>query len=248
MTNPIDDYLSAKQKTAAAARADEHELWRTWKANPNPQTLEPLLKKFEPMFEERTRRWKPPSISPTVFQADLVSHAIKAFHNYDPDRGAALKTHLTTRLQKGLRTVHNLQNMARIPEQKAELIGPINSAADSLRDELGRPPTPQEIGQHIGVPHHIVSQVQRMRQIKDIVGSSFESDPVPHASAREQEVLSMLHPALKPDEREVFNYLYGQNGKPRLVSTGAIAQAIGKSPSHVSRRKKAIEAEYKKYI
>ena len=64
----------------------------------------------------------------------------------------------------------------------------------------------------------------------------------------EQEVLDMLPAALKGDEKTVYDYMYGQNGKPQVNSTGDIARRMGKSDSQISRLKRRIETTYKKYL
>lgn len=252
--NPVDDFLEEKEKQAFQKRAEDVKLWEQWKQDPNAQTLEPLLNRFEPMFGQRVRMWKAPNVSESAFRANLKTQAIKAFETYDPNK-AALSTHVGNRLKKSLRFTRKHQNLAYIPEAKAERIGPIQAAQDELEEQFGRPPTPLEISEHMNAslpavkhitPAHI-AEIQK-QQVRDVFGSAFESDPTPKASVREQEVLPLLRPALKQDEQVVFDYLYGHSGKPRITSTGQIAKKLGKSPSQISRVKKRIEEEYKKFV
>lgn len=251
---PVDEALSAKEKLAAERKAEDLRLWDAWKQTPDQQTIEPLLQRFEPMIGQHVRKFKAPNVRESALRANLQEHAIKAFESYDPNK-AALSTHVMGRLRKGLRFTRQHQNLARIPEAKAELIGPLQKATDSLTDSLGRAPTHFEISTHMNqnqdlnkaVSPMLVKQIQQA-QVKDINASSFESDPVPKASTREREVLGLLRPALKPDEQAVFDHLYGMNGKARTTSTGAIAKKLGKSPSQISRLKGRIESQYKKYV
>jgi DNA-directed RNA polymerase specialized sigma subunit len=252
--DPIDDYLSEREKIAAQRKAEDVRLWQAWKQQPNPQLLEPLLQRFEPMIQQHVRKYKAPNIQESALRANLQKQAIEAFETYDPNR-AALSTHVMGRLRKGLRFTRLHQNLARIPEAKAEKIGPIQSAQDELADQFGRPPTPDEIASHLGtqgvfrkpLTGQQVLQIQQS-QVKDIPASTFESDPTPFAAAREREVLGLLRPSLKIEEQAVFDHLFGLNGKQRLTSTGEIAKKLGKSPSQVSRLKGRIESQYKKYV
>lgn len=251
--NPLDSYSDERQKHAAERRAVDHELWATWKQDPNPQTLEPLLKRFDPVINQRVGSWKAKHTNESALRANLQGLAIKAFETYDPSK-AGLNTHLQTTLQRGQRFMHKTQNLAYIPEQKIEKIGPIKKAIDELSDNFGRPPTPSEIADHMnqGLPkakHMTPLKIQEIqqRQYADLFESGTTFDPVNRAASREQEVLSLLRPTLKVEHHDVFDHLYGLNNKARITSTGELANRLGKSPSQVSRIKKSIEAQYKKY-
>lgn len=252
--NPLDDYVSEREKRAAKRRTDDHELWQTWKKDPGQHTLEPLLKRFDPVIGQRMSMWKPENVSASALRANLEGLAVKAFETYDPNRGAALNTHVQNTMKRGLRFVHKTQNLAYIPEAKVEKIGPINTAIDALTEDLGRTPTASEIAAHMnqGVPRdkHItprrVQEIQNQR-LADLFESGTDFDPVAVSSPREQEVLALLRPSLSSDQQSVFDHLYGLNGKARTTSTGDIARKLGKSPSQVSRLKKSIEAQYKRY-
>lgn len=251
--NPLDAYTSEREKRAAKQRADDHELWQTWKADPGKHTLEPLLKRFDPVIGQRVSMWKAPNVSESALRANLQGLAVKAFETYDPSK-AGLNTHVQNTLRRGLRFTHKTQNLAYIPEAKVEKIGPIQTAVDVLKEDLGRDPTPSEIASHVnqGLPSnkHItprkVQEIQNQR-FSDLFESGTEFDPVAIPSSREQEVLALLRPTLSIDQQSVFDHLYGLNGNARTTSTGDIARKLGKSPSQISRLKKSIDASYKRY-
>lgn len=244
--DPVDECLDYKLEKRGA-RDDKHlELWQQWKANPSPQTMQPLLTAFNPTINSLTKQWKAPKVNESAFKAELTSHAIKAFESYDPNRGASLLTHVTNRAQKAKRFNTRTQNMAYIPEEKSRYIGQIDTARDQLTEELGRDPTHTEIAGIVGIPAARVKEIQGLRR-GDIRGSAFQSDPVGHTGSRDREIIALLRPELKGDEQVVYDYLYGQNGKPQLTETGLIAGRIGRSASHVSRIKNRIAAAYAKY-
>lgn len=256
MTNPVDGYLEDREKRAAKTRTADHELWQAWKDDPGNHTLEPLLKRFDNVIGQRVTMWKAPNVNESALRANLTGLTVKAFETYDPSK-AALNTHVQNTLRRGLRFTHKTQNLAYIPEAKVEKIGPINSAIDALNEDLGRQPTPSEIAAHMnqGQPaaKHItprkVQEIQKQR-FNDLFESGGEGDfdPVAKSSPREQEVLSLLRPSLSVEQQSVFDHLYGLNGNARTTSTGEIAKKIGKSPSQVSRLKKSIESQYKRYV
>lgn len=249
MVNPVDDFLAARKEKAEKRKGKEVAMWEAWKHAPShekPRKLEPLLKAYEPTFNTKVREWKPPAIPESAFRAVLTEHFVKALNIYDPTK-AALSTHIEQRLQKAKRHVIKHQNIGYIPEGQVQYIGKINKAVDHLTEEFGRPPTHDEIADHLGMtPKKVNTIMQNLR--RDVPNSKWESDPTVHEIGREQEVLNLLQYNLSPEEKNVFEYLYGQNGKPVIGSTNALAAKLGKSPSQISRLRTAILNKYKTYV
>lgn len=251
--NPVDEYLGNEVEKRAARDQKDIEMWEAWKDNPTKAYMKPLLQRFEPDFKRGVRQWKAPNVNEAAFKGNMMQHAIHAFQTYDPNRGASLSTHVTNGIRKSQRFNNKMQNLAYIPEGKSRYIGPIDAASDHLRDDLGRDPTHTEIAQQVNqVPGFRltgkrVEEIQGLRR-KDILGSAFESDPQGHTGSREREIVSLLRTTLSTeDEKTVYDYVYGANGKPRVTSTGDIANKMGKSPSQISRIKGRIAAAYDKY-
>jgi DNA-directed RNA polymerase specialized sigma subunit len=243
-TNPLDSVLDQKKQLNAARRDKEHAHWQTWKqGGQQPEHLEPLLDSFHPLIAQKTREWKPPMVPESAFQAELQKNLIRAFETYNPQK-AALTTHVHNYMQKGMRFGNQYRDISYNPEGNTKHIGAIQKAHNQLSDELGTAPTADQIADHIGMPVRMVAKVQGSIR-KHAPGSSWESDPHPHINPREQEVLSMLDLELThPEHKEVFDFIYGLNGKPRIQSTSAIAQKMGKHQSHVSRIRTVIEEKF----
>jgi DNA-directed RNA polymerase specialized sigma subunit len=251
--NPVDEALDAKEKVAAQRRAKDTQMWQQWKADPTPDTLRPLMKRFEPILRSKVQMWKAPGVNEAAMKANLRIHAMDALKTFDPTK-AGLRTHLENRLKKSMRFNVQQQNLAYIPEAKAGRIGDIQQATDALTEDLGRPPTPMEISNFLNpnlsarqqLTPKRVQQIQQA-QIGDVIGSSFESDPVPKAISREREVVGLLRPALSADQQAVYDHLYGLNGKQKTTSTTQLAKLLGKSPSQVSRLRTAILGKFKEF-
>lgn len=241
MSNPIDDFFASLEKNAATERSQKDlAYWQYWNENGRqPEHLEPLLKSFKPVIAQAVNTYRAPTVQKSAFEAAATKQAIEAFASYDPNRGAALATHVIGRMKKLQRENNKLQNKAYIPEGKAAWIGKIQRAQSTLRDDFEREPTALEIAKHMGRP---VKQIQSVlgSMKKDIVASQFESDPTKIPTAREQEVLDLLPFSLTSEQKEVFDHLFGQNGKRRITATNEIASALGKNPSQVSRIRTAI--------
>jgi DNA-directed RNA polymerase specialized sigma subunit len=252
--DPLDEALTAKEKLAAKRKADDMALYDAWKTDPTPQNMRPLVQRYMPLVKSRAIQWKAPHVDPAAFETKGQNLIVGALQSYDPNRGTAPETWVTHRLQPLKRFNVQQQNYAMIPEAKAARIGDIKAATDELREEMGREPTQDEIAEAVNPQLSKRQQLtgQKVQQIqdaqrKDVIGSTFESDPVPRAISRERQIVSQLRPTLKPDQQEVYDYLYGQNGKQQVTSTTQLAKMLGKSPSQVSRLRTAILNKYKEY-
>ena len=217
-----------------------------WKKTQDPEHLQPLIQSYAPVIANKVRQFKAPSVNESAFKAELQKHLIGAFETFDPNRGAQLSTHVENRLRKAQRFNAAFQNVAYIPEGQAAHIGRINRATNELNEMFGRPPTHEEIGDHIGIKPSMVTKVLNAQR-KDVRASSFESDPTEIAMHRDQEVLSLLPYNLSDDEKKVFNHIFGQEGAMKTDSTNVIANKLGKSPSQISRLRTSILEKYKKY-
>lgn len=244
--SPVDEFLVTKEAAMQAKREQELQQLGLWKKTQDPEHLAPLLKSYEPVIAQKMRQFRAPAVSEPAFKSELQKHLIGAFQTFDPSRGAQLSTHVENRLMKAQRYNTRYQNLAYIPEGKTKHIGKINKARDILSEEFGRPPTHSEIADHLGMPLKQISQVISSQR-RDIPASSFESDPAEIAMHRDQEVLDLLPYNLTPDEKQVFNHIFGREGAQKLDSTNAIAARLGKSAPQVSRLKTSILNKYKQY-
>lgn len=252
--NPLDVALQAKTKLAAEKRAEEVDMIRRWQQDPTPQNMRPIMQQYTPLLKQKAIQWKAPGVDESAFHTKGQNLLVEAIKTYNPEAGAAPRTWIEHKLQPLKRFNIQQQNMRLIPEAKAERIGDVQTGTDFLKEELGREPTPQEIVDHLNpqlsprqqLTPLKVQQIQQA-QIKDLSESSFESDMVPNAISRERQIVSMLRPTLKPEQQEVYDYLYGQNGKPQVTSTSQLARLLKKSPPQVSRLRTAILKKYKEY-
>lgn len=247
--NPAQSYLDDRARRAAERKDMDRYHWEQWKAAPEerkPEMLKPLLASYAPTFRQKVQQWKPPAIPESAMLANVQGHFVNALHDWNPDKGA-LSTHFETRAKKALRFVGKHQNIGYIPEGQTQHIGKIQRARDALKEEIGRDPTPDEIGDYLGMPPKRVTTIMTAMK-KDLPSSLWETDPVAQSSSREQQVLGLLPYELTPNERRVFDHIYGLNGAPKIESNSELARALGmKQESQVSRLKSSIIAKFNKF-
>lgn len=248
---PLEKFLKLASDTLTDRQRQELEHLSTWRnSGHDPEHLRPLLQTYKPILDQKLRQWKAPAVPSDAFKTELQTHFLDALHSYDPSKGAGLRTHVENRLQKAKRFNARYQNVARMSEAKSMQIGKIDSAKRELQEDLGRPPTFNEIADHIGNPKLTGRHVQKIEEarIGDVPASAFADDPTEIHHMRSREVLSLLPYELDEDEHRVFKHLYGLDGHEQITSTNQLAQQLGKSPSQVSRIRTSILNKYNQFM
>jgi DNA-directed RNA polymerase specialized sigma subunit len=233
--------------------ANEVDLWRQWKvSNEDPDKLQPLLSSLNPVITAQVNKHRAPRIYRPAIEAEARSLAVKALRTYDPSRGTQIATHVTTNLRSLNRYVKKHQNFTRIVEAQANRIGDYQRAIDSLREDLSRDPTQQEIADYMKISLKKVERLAReMRPDIFVIPTGgedgFESNPFEEVSPRHREIIEMLPYDLNLEEQSVFNFLFGKNGKRKTASTNEIAAELNWSASKVSQVKGKISEKYRTY-
>jgi DNA-directed RNA polymerase specialized sigma subunit len=194
---------------------EDLDLWREWKRTKSPLTLEHLLTRLAPLINREVGKW-----GATVPRVALESKAriltIEALENYDPNRGAAIGTHVTNRLRKLSRFVYPYQNVARLPENKQLLFNTFQVAQNKLYDEHGREPTVEEISDELGWTKRKVSDFQHSfgrRELVESEGAFIEDDPATSG------LVDFYYHGLAPDDKRLFEDITGYGGKRPLPNS-----------------------------
>lgn len=242
-------------------KKQELYLWQQWKENDHkPELLDPLLSSLQPVIAKQVRVFnRGVPIPERVLQSVANDRAAEALRAFNPARagGSALSSWVVTNLKGMNRYVGQNQNMARITEERIQLYGPVRRATEQLRDELGRDPTEMEIAHRINESPDRVSRkrvtarsVRLLGQEKkdDLLASAEMNDPFVSENARMREAMGLVRYDLSPDELQVWEYIRGLNGKPRLHRTVDIAKALKWSQSKVASTKTAIMKKLNPYL
>lgn len=249
----VDAATQWLQDKVASRKDKELAHWQAWKnSGEDPKKLQPLLKMYDNLVNQKTRQWKAgvTTIPDSAFKAELQSHIIKAFKNYDPSRGTALNTHVESRLPKAKRYRNRYQNTLYIPEEMAGKIGKLNSHREKLTEELGREPTIDELSDHIGLSPKRVKSILDAQQKTVPMGRSGGEDSYDYGSgdgstahafedqqiAIAQNILPTLFPN-KPEMHQLFGHVFGVNDHRQISSTSELARVMGKTEPQISRMK-----------
>ena len=247
--NELGELSSGLDKEAVSKEQRDQELamWHTWNTNGRKQEdMRPLLNSMRPLILKEANLWaRQRDVPPAAIRAEFTNQAVKAFETYDPTR-AGLHTHLTNQMLQARRFVVAYQNPARIIESRVYSVGRFNNASQRLVETLGRAPTQLELADELKWSPRKVKLMQSEIKVA-IPTSQFSADVASVTPSRQQEILRLLPYDLTPDERAVFEHIYGINGKAKL-SPGEIASKLNMSSPKVSRLKASIAAKYEGYI
>lgn len=250
--DPVSEFLEFsggldKEAVSKEQRDQELSMWHTWNNNGRKQEdMRPLLNSMRPLILKEASNWaRQRDIPPAAIRAEFTNQAVKGFETYDPSR-AGLHTHLTNQMLQARRFVVSNQNSARIVEARVYGIGDFNNAKQRLMDSLDREPTQLELADELKWSPRRVKMLQL--EIKKVQpASQFSADVASTVPSRQQEILQLLPYDLTPDERVVFEHIYGIGGKDKL-SPGEIATKLKMSAPKISRIKAAIAKKYEGYI
>jgi len=212
------------------------KLWEKYKESGSPSDRDALIKHLDPLLRKQVAKWAGNVPQNTLMtQAKLLT--AKALDTYDPDRGTALSTHIVNSLAPLSRTVYTYQNVARIPENITLKLNAYNAAKDHLITTLGRDPDTDELHQELGWN---ANELNRMSSYvrKDLVESvgGLNDNFYGNTASSEDDTLASLYFSLSPQEKKIFEYTTGYNGKPELSNT-EIMEKLGLSQAQLSYQK-----------
>ena len=241
----LDDFLELvkeamppkKKEELKATQRREIDLWHNWNNNGRkPEHLKPLLESYKPLLQDRANKFRGVELPTSTIHAELRKQFVNAVKTYDPKKGTQLNTWVQTNLQKSSRFVKTYQNLGKIPESNIGKIREFKQAKEHLYNTHGYEPDTKMLSEHLKWPQKRVAQIQKELSRQDNAVSNNLHDPAEFLTPKELEATRILQydTRLSPEERTVYEYTFGMNGKPRL-QPGQIAKQTGLHPSKVSR-------------
>jgi DNA-directed RNA polymerase specialized sigma subunit len=238
--------------------AQDIEMWNAWKANPTKQTLQPLLKAYDPVVHRFVSTYSHSGVPVIALEAEAKLNAVKAFQSYDPKMGTQLNTHVTNMLQKGQRLVYENKGLTRIPEHRAIRTSSYLSIRDFLKEKLDRDPSMAEMKEELCAGHPVGNdaqyawtdnEIKRMEtELRKTMLSSEDTlqNLQTQETSKDAKLIDFVYYELTPLEQHVYEHLTGRNGKPQLDGS-QIAKQLKTTPSHVSKIRQKIADVFVKY-
>ncbi len=245
---PSLDDPAERERQLRIRQSGERALWQAWvDGGQQPRDLRPLLKSFGPLIRNRMgiHLGRVKMIPDKAIKAEYQVQFVQALRSYNPEKGS-LGTYVYRYLDKAKRFIAEYQNVGRIPENRIYKIREYKNAVASLAEETGAKPSQADLVKKLGWTKADVGRMdQELRN--DLVSQNFEEDPFMLLPSRDQEVLRLFKYELEGDDRTVYEYLTGL-GRPRITSTGEIAEKVGLPDYRVSRIKNSIKKQLEPFL
>lgn len=199
-------------------RERDLELWKQWNRTKSDADLQRLLDNLKPLIQQQVTRWGG-SMPPALLETQAKILAVEAIRTYSPNRGAALATHVTNRLQKLSRTVYTHTQAARLPENKVISMASFSTVHGKLSSDLGRDPTIPELSDELGWSLKRTGEFNKAFQRQELLTSG-EFNPSSFPVADEHDpVVGYVYYDMEPKKQKLFENITGYGGAPVLNNT-----------------------------
>jgi DNA-directed RNA polymerase specialized sigma subunit len=218
------------------------ELWKQWKKTKTTYDLERLMQQVKPLLDREISKWS--AIGSRLLLENTAKRlALKAFEEYDPNRGVKLSTYLINALQKLSRTAYERQNSVSVPEYQRLTFNKFLHVKTQLADELGQEPTIQHIADHLAIP------VPRLKAIIANVGKKelMESGegPVFQVEHDNTNIIELAYQQLTPIQKQIFDLRTGKHGAAEAKSDAEIKLKLNITQSVLSYQLRKIQDTFK---
>lgn len=224
------------------------DLYKKWSQTKSKEDFQNLYSTMKDTIEISSRKAamgsNVPQSAHKIWAAQLFLDSLRT---YNPNMGAQLKTHVSTAIgRKANRLNYTYQDLGSKSEQRATKVGVFQAEHANLLNELGREPSMAELADrtHLGIKDVERLQKELHKNLSTNVGLD---DQIAIETSFDDEVLSYIYYELSNEQKVVYEYIYGKNGKPRLVKPNGkvdydeISKRSRMSKSKVYRIVKEIE-------
>lgn len=216
--------------------------YATWVKDQTPENMSGMLSALSPVINSEITRYSGPQ---NLLRSRAKVLAVKAVRTFNPMSGAKLTSWVVTNL-KPLSRYGLRQRDVKVPEVAARQAAAVNGATMSLRDELGRDPTDEELADELGMSVKRVRDV-RSKAMASVASGSFDESGTDEYSGTPGVVepskvpfaQEAVYRDLSPEDKYIFDAATGSHGVGRIHAV-EVARKLGISPAAVSQRAKAI--------
>lgn len=194
------------------------DLWKEWHKTNDPKPLNQLMDRLNPLIQREVQKWGGTVPVPALESKARVL-ALDALKTYNPNRGAAVGTHVASRIRKISRHVYPYQNVARLPENKQLLYNTFQIASNKLLDDLGREPNVDELADELSWSQRKVTDFQRTfgrRELVESEGGFMEGHD------DKSGLVDFYYHGLMPKDKTLFEDITGYSGRTAMSNSAII--------------------------
>lgn len=206
---PLEDDLGYKQDATLITQ---------WKKSPSPEVFEKLYKENESAINRGMYMFAGGYNNPLP-KAATKAHALNAFNDaintFDPSKGVALSSWITSKMRTLQRYVRDNKDIAHIPENRLIHVGMLREREMFLTDRLGRQPSLAELADDLKWP------VKKVKMIKgelrrDLMGNRGLDEMAQKTSGKVEALLRGLYYDVPPFQQKILEYTFGWGGEDKL--------------------------------
>jgi RNA polymerase sigma-B factor len=193
LTIPTDKVERRWLAGEAVRPAVDVELWRLhvrYARHRDEQTLVTLVERYRPHAEAQARRHYRRGEPIDDLTQVAYEALMQALQRFDPDRAKPFLAFAKPTIVGSLRRHFRDAGWAiRVPRRVHELASPVRDAQELLTHDLGRPPSPGEVADFIGVDEHEVLDALQAEEAR--VTTSLDA-PDPASGLQAEQVIGRL--------------------------------------------------------
>lgn len=236
-------FYELEKSAAVSPEQMESELsaWRTWKKSKDPQSFEYLVNSYQGVFNDVYKKSGGPgsTLPKSAIASMQLREFVRSLDSYNPSMGTQLKTHVNWGLKRTSRYIRDHMNVARITDERGRKIGTYRSREAWLTQQLGRPPTTNELADDVAESPEDVAKTRKLIEMykkekrKELsAGTDFETISA-HRSDEFTNILERLHPELTAEQQLVMEHRYGMFGRPAVQSLSDLGKMSGMTQGRV---------------
>lgn len=234
--------VNAKPSLDSFLEDDYADAYKTWQSDQSPAGNAAFMSVIDPIVQKGVKMYGDDSPI-TASKARLL--ALNAARSYNPKR-SRLQSHVLTHMQGLQRMKRQQQEVIRMPERMVLEQHRLRTYEQELADELGRPPSDNEISDKLGISSDRLSKIRRYGsslsggQLSQIDPDNAVGSSVPGDFESRNAWVRLVHHDLAPLDQQILELTLGLNGTKKL-SNAEIARRLGRSPGAISQRKLKIQ-------
>lgn len=222
---------NALQDTTNASPYDD------WLRSPTQANMSRVLDDVSPTINTALTTYGGTNVSP-ILRSRAKLLAVKAIKNYDPSRGASLKSHIMLQLQPLRRYNSVAAQPMKISERRLRQMYMLNQAEKELSETTGRDPSDAELADKLGLSIKKINKIRTLQNpyVSTEGGADPNSvDPVVYQSDQEDAWIEYVYHDLSDIDRKILDWKLGRGGQPILRNV-EIARKLKLSPAAVTQR------------
>jgi len=221
--------------------------WKIYRDTKSLTERDKLYTRMKPLVMKQVHKWSGP-IPQDVLHNSAKALAFKAFDTYNPNKGAALSTHVTNSLAPLSRVVYTHQNTARLPENLTLKVHSYNAAKEHLTTVNGYEPTTGQLHEQLGWAKKELDRLETYMR-RDLVESEggLSDSFYGQADDTDSDLLAAMHMDLMPDEKIFFEALTGYGDKPKL-SNANIMKKLNINQAQLSYKKNLLTKKIQSFM